>query len=336
MRTDNLKNESLPSKETGKSNIYNFEFKDKAINKISTIENFSILNKIGNTPLIKIKKLTENLSPDVSIYAKAEWFNPGGSIKDRPALNMILEGENNGLLNHDKIILDATSGNTGIAYALIAAVKGYKVKLVLPANASEERKKIITAYGAEIILTDPLEGTDGAQRVAKKIYQSNTDKYFYPDQYNNPANWFAHYNTTAREIWNQTKGKITHFVCGLGTTGTFTGTSKRLKELKPSIQCIELQPDSPLHGLEGLKHLPTSQIPGIYDETLRDQLLEISTEESYKMIKRLAIDEGLFAGISSGAAMAASLKISMEIESGVIVTVFADGGIKYLSENIWE
>ena len=324
MRTDYLKNEVFSLKESGKSSIDNFEFAKEKRDKVSVIDNFSILSKIGNTPLIKIKKLPEDISPDVSIYAKAEWFNPGGSIKDRAALNMILEGEKNGLLDHSKIILDATSGNTGIAYALIAAVKGYKVKLVLPANASEERKKILNAYGTEIILTDPLEGTDGAQKVAKEIYQSNREKYFYPDQYNNPANWLAHYKTTAGEIWDQTEGNITHFVCGLGTTGTFTGTSKRLKELNPKIKCIELQPDSPLHGLEGLKHLPTSNIPGIYDEALRDQLLEVSTEE------------GLFVGISSGAAMAASLKAAKELESGVIVTVFADGGIKYLSENIWE
>jgi cysteine synthase B len=240
------------------------------------------------------------------------------------------------LLDHNKIILDATSGNTGIAYALIGAVKGYKVKLFLPANASEERKKILNAYGAEIILTDPLEGTDGAQKAARNTYQKNREEYFYPDQYNNPANWLVHYKTTAGEIWDQTEGNITHFVCGLGTTGTFTGTSKRLKELNPAIKCIELQPDSPLHGLEGLKHLPSSIIPGIYDESLRDELVEVSTEESYEMVKLLAVEEGLFVGISSGAAMAASLKAAQEIASGIIVTVFADGGIKYLSENIWE
>ena len=336
MRTNNLKNEDFLYKESVKYNSNNFTFSGKERKSVSAIDNFSILNKIGNTPLIKIKKLTKDISQAVSIYAKAEWFNPGGSIKDRAALSMIMEGEKNGLLNHNKIILDATSGNTGIAYALIAAVKGYKVKLVLPANASEERKKILNAYGAEIVLTDPLEGTDGAQRTAKEIYQMNREEYFYPDQYNNPSNWLAHYKTTAVEIWDQTLGNITHFVCGLGTTGTFTGTSKRLKELNPKIKCIELQPDSPLHGLEGLKYLPTSNIPGIYDETLRDQLIEVSTEESYKMVKQSAKEEGLFVGISSGAAMAASLKLATEIESGVIVTVFADGGIKYLSEYIWD
>ncbi len=324
-------------KESNDSNIETFDFEtNKRKRNKSNLKDFSILDKIGNTPLIKIKKLSGNISPDVNIYAKAEWLNPGGSVKDRAALNMILEGERNGLLNHNKIILDATSGNTGIAYALIAAVKGYKVKLALPSNAGEERKKILSAYGTEIILTDPLEGTDGAQRVAKEIYENNREKYFYPDQYNNPANWHAHYKSTANEIWQQTKGKITHFVCGLGTTGTFTGTSRRLKELISEIQCIGFQPDSPLHGLEGLKHLPTANIPAIYDESLHDKILEISTEESYKMVKLLAREEGLFVGISSGAAMSASLKIANELDRGTVVTIFADGGIKYLSENIWE
>ena len=308
---------------------------NKRLNKKAGSD-FSLLDKIGSTPLIKIKRLTRNISPNVSIYAKAEWLNPGGSVKDRAALNMILEGEEKELLNTDKIILDATSGNTGIAYALIAAVKGYKVKLVLPSNASPERRKVLSAYGAEIILSNPLEGTDGAQKIAKEIYENDKEKYFYPDQYNNPANWQAHYKTTASEIWKQTNGEITHFICGLGTTGTFTGTSRRLKELNPLIQCIEFQPDSPLHGLEGLKHLPTAKIPGIYDKSLRDGLLEVSTEESYEMVKLLAREEGLFVGISSGAAMAASLKAASGIESGTIVTIFADGGIKYLSESIWK
>ena len=310
--------------------------KDKRKKNDPGLNDFSILDSIGNTPLIKMKKLIGDISPEVNIYAKAEWLNPGGSVKDRAALNMILEGERKGLLNHNKIILDATSGNTGIAYALIAAVKGYKVKLALPANAGKERKKVLSAYGAEIVLTDPLEGTDGAQRVAKEIYENDKEKYFYPDQYNNPANWQAHYKSTANEIWRQTNGSISHFVCGLGTTGTFTGTSRRLKELNPDIRCIEFQPDSPLHGLEGLKHLPTANIPGIYDKSLHDITLEVSTEESYKMLKLLAKKEGLFVGISSGAAMAASLKVASEIESGTIVTIFPDSGTKYLSEYFWE
>jgi cysteine synthase B len=326
--------ESVNSGNTNIDGLENLE-KERSNNKPS-LKEFSILSKIGNTPLIKIKRLTKHISPDVHVFAKAEWLNPGGSVKDRAALNMILEGERNGLLNHNKIILDATSGNTGIAYSLIAAVRGYKVKLALPSNASEERKKIISAYGTEIILTDPLESTDGAQRVAKEIYENNSEKYFYPDQYNNPANWQAHYKSTANEIWRQTNGSVTHFVCGLGTTGTFTGTSRRLKELNPDIQCIEFQPDSPLHGLEGLKHLPTANIPGIYDKFLHDIMLEVSTEESYKMVKLLAKEEGFFVGISSGAALAASLQVAEELESGTIITIFADGGIKYLSENIWE
>ncbi len=297
---------------------------------------YSILNKIGNTPLIKISKITSGLNPDVEIYAKAEWFNPGGSVKDRAALNMILEGERNGNLTHDKIIIDATSGNTGIAYSMIAAVKGYKVKLALPANASSERKKILEAYGAELILTNPLESTDGAQQVIKEIYESEKEKYFYPDQYNNPANWQAHYKTTAIEIWNQTNGKVTHFVAGLGTTGTFVGTARRLKELNPEIKTISFQPDSPLHGLEGLKHLPTALVPGIYDEKLSNDSIEVSTEESYEMVKRLAKEEGLFVGVSSGAALAASIKAAQQIESGIIVTIFPDSGMKYLGEHFWK
>ena len=296
---------------------------------------YSILSKIGNTPLIKISRITAGLNPGVEIYAKAEWFNPGGSVKDRAALNMIIEGERSGELTHDKIIIDATSGNTGIAYAMIAAVKGYKVKLAIPSNASDERKKILKAYGAELILTSPLENTDGAQKVIKEIYESDKEKYFYPDQYNNPANWKAHYKTTADEIWKQTNGKVTHFVAGLGTTGTFVGTSKRLKELNPEIKTISFQPDSPIHGMEGLKHLPTAIVPGIYDKNLSDASIEISTDEAYELVNRLAHEEGLLVGVSSAAALAASLKAAEEIESGVIVTVFPDGGMKYLREHFW-
>jgi cysteine synthase B len=248
---------------------------------------------------------------------------------------MILEGERSGQLKPGKVIIDATSGNTGISYALIGAVKGYKVKLALPSNASEERKKILRAYGVELVLTDPLEGTDGAQKVVKNIYQENKELYFYPDQYNNPANWQAHYKT-ANEIWNQTNRKITHFISGLGTTGTFTGTSRRLKELNPEIRVISFQPDSPLHGLEGLKHLPTAVVPGIYDSSLADDMTEVSTQESFEMVKRLLREEGLFVGLSSGAAMTASLKVAGELDSGVLVTVFPDDGQKYLSEKFWD
>ncbi|CUU10216.1 cysteine synthase [Candidatus Kryptobacter tengchongensis] len=295
----------------------------------------SILSKIGNTPLIKIAKITSHLK-NISIYAKAEWFNPGGSVKDRPALYMIMDGIKRGLLTKDKIIIDATSGNTGIAYAMIGSVLGYKVKLALPSNASPERKKILKAYGAELIFTDPLEGTDGAQKVVKEIVEKDPERYFYPDQYNNSANWRAHYETTAVEIINQTGGKLTHFVAGLGTTGTFVGTAKRLKEFNPKIKTVAVQPDSPLHGIEGLKHLPTAIVPGIFEPDLVDELIEVSTEESYKMVKLLAKKEGLFVGVSSGAVMSACLKLAEEIEEGLIVTVFPDSGFKYLSEKFWE
>lgn len=308
---------------------------DNILSGIDSETNWSMLNRIGNTPLLRIDKITEKINPNVEIYAKAEWYNPGGSVKDRAALNMILEGEKSGALHKGKTIVDATSGNTGIAYAFIAAVKGYKVKLALPSNASEERKKILKAYGVELIFTDPLEGTDGAQKIVKDIYEKNKELYFYPDQYNNPANWQAH-TRTANEIWKQTGGRITHFVSGLGTTGTFVGTTKRLKQLNPEIVSVSFQPDEPLHGLEGLKHLPTAIVPGIYDESLSDKKLDVSTEESYEMVKRLLREEGLFVGISSGAAMAASLKLAHELETGLIVTVFPDDGQKYLSEKFWD
>jgi S-sulfo-L-cysteine synthase (O-acetyl-L-serine-dependent) len=318
-----------------KDNGYHFSTGKNLVNEVDDHLSNSILSRIGNTPLLRINKISKEINPDVEIYAKAEWYNPGGSVKDRAALNMILEGEKTGELKKGKTILDATSGNTGISYALIAAVKGYKVKLALPSNASEERKKILRAYGVELVLTDPLEGTDGAQRVAKDIYEKNKEIYFYPDQYNNPANWKAHIKT-ANEIWEQTNGRVTHFVVGLGTTGTFVGTSKRLKQLNSEIKTITLQPDAPLHGLEGLKHLETAVVPGIYDENLSDRMIEVSTDESYEMVKRLLREEGLFVGISSGAAAAASLRLAKEIESGVIVTVFPDDGQKYLSEKFWD
>jgi cysteine synthase B len=309
--------------------------KRRKITPVKKEASYSVLSNIGNTPLIKINKIIGNSGGNFRVFAKAEWFNPGGSVKDRAALYMILDGEKRGLLTKDKIIIDATSGNTGIAYAMIAAVKGYKLKLAMPANVSAERKKIIEAYGAEIIYTNALEGTDGAQRAVKEIYLNNPNLYFYPDQYNNPANWAAHYKTTAVEILEQTKGRITHFIAGLGTTGTFVGVSKRLKEFNSEIKCIAFQPDSPLHGLEGLKHLPTAMVPGIYDPSLADEMIEVSTEESYKMVKELTLHEGIFAGLSSGAAMTAVSKTAEKIKTGLIVTVFPDGGGKYLSEKIW-
>ena len=313
--------------------------------KLSTAANDLILKRaagpmeawelVGNTPLVKLRHLTSHLS-GVEIYAKAEWFNPGGSVKDRPALNIILEGERSGQLTPDKILLDATSGNTGIAYAWLGAARGYKVRLALPQNASEERKRILRSYGAELVLTSPLEGSDGAIREARRLYAESPDLYFYADQYNNPANWEAHYHTTAVEIWQQTSGRITHFIAGLGTSGTFMGTSRRLKEFNPNIRVISFQPDSPFHGLEGLKHMETAIVPGIYDASRADGTYEIGTESAHEYARQLGKREGLLVGVSAGAALACALKVAREIESGVIVTVFPDGGDKYLSERFWD
>lgn len=294
----------------------------------------SLLDLIGNTPLIKLANLVEN--PRVEIYGKAEWANPGGSVKDRPALNMILEGERSGALTHDKTIIDATSGNTGIAYAMIAAARGYRVKLCLPRNASEERKRILEAYGVELVLTDPLAGSDGAILAVREIVAADPDKYFYPDQYNNPANWRAHYETTGVEIYEQTGGRVTHFVAGLGTSGTFVGAGRRLRELKPEIKLISMQPDSPFHGLEGLKHMETAIVPGIYDSALADEEVEVDTEEAHAMVKRLARREGWFVGISSAANVVAAMRVAERIDEGVIVTILADDASKYLSEKFWD
>jgi S-sulfo-L-cysteine synthase (O-acetyl-L-serine-dependent) len=293
----------------------------------------TLLDLIGNTPLIKLANMVEN--PRVEIYGKAEWANPGGSVKDRPALNMILEGERAGALTRDKTIIDATSGNTGIAYSMIAAARGYRVKLCLPKNASEERKRILEAYGAELVLTDPLAGSDGAILAVREIVAADPERYFYPDQYNNPANWRAHYETTGVEVFEQTAGRVTHFVAGLGTSGTFVGAGRRLRELKPEIKLISMQPDSPFHGLEGLKHMDTAIVPGIYDSSLADEQLEISTEEAHDMVKRLARREGWFVGISSAANVVAAMKVAERIDEGVIVTILADDASKYLSEKFW-
>ncbi|HYP27769.1 MAG TPA: cysteine synthase family protein [Blastocatellia bacterium] len=290
---------------------------------------------VGNTPLLRLRNLVPKRR-GVEIYVKAEWFNPGGSVKDRPALNIILEGERSGRLTRDKVILDATSGNTGIAYAWIGAARGYRVKLALPQNASEERKRILKTFGTELVLTSPLEGSDGAIREARRLYSDDPDLYFYADQYNNPANWRAHYDSTAPEIWGQTDGKITHFVAGLGTSGTFVGASRRLKELNPEIKAISFQPDSPFHGLEGLKHMESAIVPGIYDPSVADENHEISTEEAHDYARQLGRREGLLVGISSGAALACALRVAESIESGVIVTVFPDGGEKYLSDRFWD
>ena len=290
---------------------------------------------VGNTPLIRLAQFERELA-SVELYAKAEWFNPGGSVKDRPALNMILDGERQGLLKPGKIILDSTSGNTGIAYGWIGAARGYKVRLALPQNASEERKRILAVYGVDLVLTSGLEGSDGAIREARKLYSQAPELYFYPDQYNNPANWRAHYETTAPEIWEQTSGRITHFIAGLGTSGTFVGTSRRLKELNPSLKAISFQPDSPFHGLEGLKHMESAIVPGIYDPEVADQSLEISTEEAHGYAKRLAREAGLLVGISSGGALAASLRVAQGLKEAVIVAVFPDGGDKYLTDRFWQ
>jgi cysteine synthase B len=276
----------------------------------------------------------------VEILAKAEYFNPGGSVKDRAALHMILDGERSGKLNHGRVILDATSGNTGIAYAMIAANRGYKVKLCLPANASLERRRILKAYGAETVLSDAAEGSDGAIRMCREIYRSDPDSYFYPDQYNNPANWKAHYEHTGPEIVRQSGGGLTHFVAAMGTSGTFMGVSRRLRRELPHVQCISAQPSSGFHGLEGLKHMPTAIVPGIYDEKLADRNLWIETEDAYAMVRRLAREEGLLVGISSGCNVHAALMVAREVsargQSATIVTVLCDSADKYLSEPFWE
>jgi len=294
----------------------------------------SVVDLIGRTPLVRLRRF-ERERPGVELYAKVEWQNPGGSVKDRAAARMILEGEASGALTHDRTILDATSGNTGIAYATIGAARGYKVALCVPDNASPERKLILRALGAELILTDPLDGTDGAIREARRLYSAEPARYFYPDQYNNDANWRAHFDTTGPEIIEQTSGRLTHFVAGLGTSGTFVGTGRRLRRFNPAIKLISFQPDSPLHGLEGLKHMASAIVPGIYDPTLADEDLRVATETAYTMVRRLAREEGLLAGVSSGAALAATLEVARRVEHGVIVTVFPDGAEKYLTERFW-
>jgi cysteine synthase B len=298
----------------------------------------ALLEGVGNTPLLRFERIGRDF-PNVEFYAKAEWFNAGGSVKDRAALRMIREGERRGELRAGKVILDSTSGNTGIAYAMIGAAKGYRVKLCLPANASEERKRILKAYGAELVITPGEEGSDGAIRRVREIYEAEPDRYFYPDQYSNPANWQAHYETTAPEIWAQTRGRLTHFVAGLGTSGTFVGTARRLKELNPAVRAISVEPDSAFHGLEGLKHMASAIVPSIYDPTLADEDLQVRTEDAYELVRRLAREEGLLAGVSSGAALKGCLEVARRIPRdahAVIVTVFADSGDKYLSERFWE
>lgn len=300
------------------------------------IQPHSVAAQVGNTPLLNLRKtaVTYNLPETVQIVAKAEWFNPSGSVKDRPALNIIRTAEENEQLREGMTLLDSTSGNMGIAYAMLGAARGYKVKLAVPANASPERIAILKAYGAELVLTDPLEGSDGAILEARRI-AAEDPTVFYANQYNNSANWKAHYFTTANEIWEQTAGAVTHFVAGLGTSGTFVGTTRRLKELNQEITAVSMQPDSPFNGLEGLKHMPTAIKPGIYDEKIADVDMPVRTEDAYKMAKFLAQEEGLFLGISAAAAVVAAVQVGKDLESGVVATVLPDNGFKYLSESFW-
>src|SRR6476469_7718976 len=295
----------------------------------------SVLDLVGNTPLIRLRRF-ERADGRVQLSAKAEWKNPGGSVKDRAAVAMVLDGERRGLLTPGRTILDATSGNTGIAYAMIGAARGYPVKLCMPENVTPERKRILRAYGAELVLTDPMEGSDGAIREVRRIYELDRERYYYPDQYSNPVNWQAHYNTTGPELMAQTDGAITHFVAGLGTSGTFMGTGRYLREHKPTVTLVSVQPETALHGLEGMKHMESAIVPAIYDATLADIDLRVGTEDSYILTRRLAIEEGLLVGISSGAALSASLKVASTIADGLIVLIFSDGGEKYLSERCWE
>ena len=305
------------------------------ITRINTHAASRATDLVGNTPLLELSSISREV-PGVRILGKAEWYNPGGSVKDRPALWMIRAGEKSGLLTPEKTIIDATSGNTGIAYAWIGASLGYKVKLCMPKNASEERKKILRAYGVEVVLTDPGEGSDGAIREARRLYAEAPERYFYPDQYKNPANPRSHYESTAPEIWEQTDGEVTHFVAGLGTSGTFVGTATRLREYNPEIKVVSFEPDSPFHGLEGMKHMASAIVPEIYDPTIADQNLGTPTEDAYDMVKHLAREEGILVGISAGAAVATSLRVAREMESGVVVTVLCDSADKYLSESFWE
>ncbi len=296
----------------------------------------SILERIGHTPLLRLKRILPKGTPSsVEVYAKAEWFNPGGSVKDRPARQMIQDGEARGVFGPGKILIDSTSGNTGIAYAWIGAAKGFPVELVMPRNVSEERKKIVSAFGARITYSDSLLGSDGARELVKEIVSRNPEKYFFPDQYGNPSNWKAHSLTTGPEIWDETRGKVTHFVAGLGTSGTMMGTSRFLKEKNPKIVTLAVQPQ-PFHGLEGLKHMESAVPIPIYESRRHDRKLTVETEPAYELTRRLAREEGLLVGQSSGAALLGVLELLKEVREGVIVVVFPDGGDKYLSTNLWE
>ena len=299
----------------------------------------TLLDRIGNTPLVRMGRIAAHL-PGIQFLGKAEWANPGGSVKDRAASAIVADAQERGLLGNGRHLLDATSGNTGIAYAMLGAAMGFPVTLCVPGNVSQERKRILAAYGANVFWTDPTDGSDGAIRKARALGADEPEKYFYADQYGNNANWRAHYLTTANEIWEQTEGQITHFVAGLGTSGTFVGTTRRLKELNPEIRCVSMQPDSPFNGLEGLKHMATAIVPPIYDASLADRNIDMETEAAYTMAKQLGRSEGLLVGVSSAAAVAACMRIAEEEAAqgreAVIVTILADAADKYLSERFWE
>ena len=295
----------------------------------------SIIDLIGRTPLVRLRAFGADL-PGIELYAKAEFQNPGGSVKDRAAASILREARRAGRLHEGVTILDATSGNTGIAYAMISAAHGYRLKLCMPANVTPERTRTLKAYGAELVLTDPMEGTDGAIREARRLFAADPQHYYYADQYNNDANWRAHYETTGPEIIEQTEGRITHFVAGLGTSGTFMGVGRRLREFNPDVQLISVQPDSPMHGVEGLKHMETAIRPGIYDDTLADEDVRVATERAYSFTRRLASEEGMLVGVSSGAALVAALDLAERVGEGVIVMVFPDSGTRYLTERFWD
>jgi len=294
-----------------------------------------ILDRVGNTPLIAPKRVVPD-NPDIHVLIKAEWFNPGGSVKDRAALQIVLDAERRGDLVGGKTLIDSSSGNTGIAYAMVGAARGFPVELVMPASVSEERKLIAAGYGAKITYSDPYDGSDGAIREVRRIVAEHGERYYYADQYSNPSNWLAHYQTTGPEVWRQTMGQVTHFVAGLGTSGTIMGTGRYLRERNPRVQIIGVQPDDALHGIEGLKHMESAIVPAIYDERLLDQKLLVNTEEAFAMTRRIAREEGIFAGQSSGAAMLGALRLAETLDAGVIVVVFPDGGDKYLTTSLWK
>ncbi len=295
----------------------------------------SLLERIGNTPLLRLRRLGQDLPSSVEIYVKAEWFNPGGSVKDRPVRRIIEDAERDGRLTPDHIILDSSSGNAGIAYAMIGTVKGYRVQLIVPENVSEERKRILHAFGAVVRYSDPLEGSDGAIVEARRILEQHPERYFFGDQYNNPSNVNAHYETTGPEVYAQTDGRVTHFVAGLGTSGTLVGAGRRLHELNPSIEVIAVEPDRALHGIEGLKHMASAIVPGIYDPSMHGRKIPVQTEAAYAMAQRLAREEGLLVGQSSGAAMVGALEVARDLRAGVVVAIFPDGGDRYLSTALW-